>query len=207
MSPNPSLGDWLSHPLLLLIVGALISTYLIPFLTRRWQNHQKELELKTSLVREINDYLMGMIMKIEFVEMYRVDAPPERFNKAFENMQSYYMDWMVKKEVIGSNIRAFFPKKIEIASEWDHLTNAVYLLEGLSEIPFTDEISYTNTRKTYLQSIQKRLSESLGSGDWDKLADRLSQNWLNNWLSVKQLIASRKVELVREIVKTRISGF
>jgi hypothetical protein len=44
----------LSNPMVLLIVGAIISSFIIPYYTRQWQDHQKELELKTNLSDEIN---------------------------------------------------------------------------------------------------------------------------------------------------------
>ena len=52
---NKSIYEWLSHPLLLLLVGALVSSYLLPLLTQSWQNHQKELELKSALVSQISE--------------------------------------------------------------------------------------------------------------------------------------------------------
>jgi hypothetical protein len=58
-----------SHPFFLLLVGALISGLLIPYFTRRWQNHQKELEIKTNLVGRISESIMSMIMTNQFIEI------------------------------------------------------------------------------------------------------------------------------------------
>lgn len=55
----------LQHPLLLLVVGALISSYIIPLYTKAWQDHQKELELKTDLVSEISDATASILTKTQ----------------------------------------------------------------------------------------------------------------------------------------------
>lgn len=39
---------------MLLIVGAIITSLIIPNFTRQWQDHQKELEVKIALTDEIN---------------------------------------------------------------------------------------------------------------------------------------------------------
>jgi hypothetical protein len=190
--------EWLAHPLFLLLIGALISSYLIPSWTRRWQDHQKELELKTDLLGEINDSVMGMIMKIQVAEVLLKGTSQENYDEAVSDMQSYYLKWMVEKEVIGSNIRAFFPKKADIGRKWDDLVTSVHYLEGLSEI--SDEAK----RREYLHKfIQDRLAEGEGIIDWDKLAKRD----LSSWLELSKLIVKQKGELEREIIKSRITSF
>jgi hypothetical protein len=42
----------LSHPLLLLIIGAVISSILIPQLTNIWQVNEKELDIKFELAEK-----------------------------------------------------------------------------------------------------------------------------------------------------------
>jgi len=44
----------LSHPLFLLVIGAIISSIIIPVYTNQWQNYQKELEIKSKLAEEIS---------------------------------------------------------------------------------------------------------------------------------------------------------
>jgi hypothetical protein len=46
LSRHKQITEALSHPMLLLIVGAIISSLIIPYFTRQWQDHQHELELK-----------------------------------------------------------------------------------------------------------------------------------------------------------------
>ncbi len=45
-----ALRRFLTHPLVLIAVGAAVPGLLIPRFTRQWQNHEQELKLKTDLV-------------------------------------------------------------------------------------------------------------------------------------------------------------
>ncbi len=195
---HQKLKEWIAHPLFLLLVGALISSYLIPSWTRRWQDHQKELELKVALIREINDSIMNMIMRIEVVEILAITKQGKE--KEYEDMQSYYKKWMVEKEVIGSNIQAFFPDIIEIGRKWSDLTTIVYLLEALSEVGNGEKIG---TRKNTLRKIQKLIPKERSFVDLGEL----SQRNIDNWLELKRLTVSLKNELVNAISKSRVLSF
>jgi hypothetical protein len=61
--------DVISHPLSLLLIGGLLSGLLFPYFTNRWQNHQKELDIKIDLVGRISESIMNMIMAIQFIEV------------------------------------------------------------------------------------------------------------------------------------------
>ncbi len=60
--------DWFSHPILLLFVGALITSLLFPYLTRGWQDHQRALDLKATLVNTINESTESAFAELETVE-------------------------------------------------------------------------------------------------------------------------------------------
>jgi hypothetical protein len=44
---------FLEHPLFLLVIGGVISVGLGTWLTNRWQNHRKELEVKVDIVSKM----------------------------------------------------------------------------------------------------------------------------------------------------------
>lgn len=139
MIPISSLSQWLSHPLVLLIVGALISSYLIPALTRGWQDHQKELEIKIGLVDQVNEAILGIAMATQFAEVGAKSQTQEDFDKA-------YLEWEVKAAKIGSRIRGYLPEGIY--SDWHTYVGVVtdfYALTGI-----LDEAK----RKEILRKIQ-----------------------------------------------------
>jgi hypothetical protein len=102
----------LSNPMLLLIVGAIISSIIIPYYTRQWQDHQKELELKTNLSDEINKAVSDILVSAD----YKISAPSNDTVAILKN-------WDIAKAMISSKIKAYF-SDIHIAQNWDNLSSA-----------------------------------------------------------------------------------
>jgi len=119
----------LVHPLLLLIVGALLSSLLIPSITQRWQNHQKELEIKTNLASQISESVTGIAMAVQFSLLGAAGQTQQEYDKA-------YRDWEINRAVIGSRLRAYFPNS-QLAQDWDEfsesITNEFYAPSGTSD--------------------------------------------------------------------------
>src|SRR5439155_709944 len=51
---SSQIGPWLSNPLLVTVVAALLGSWLLPQITRQWQDHQKALEIQTGLVSDMS---------------------------------------------------------------------------------------------------------------------------------------------------------
>jgi len=63
-SDYSNISEFFSHPLVLLLIGALISGVFIPYFTNRAAKYQKGLEIKTDLVRRINESVMPMVTSL-----------------------------------------------------------------------------------------------------------------------------------------------
>lgn len=120
----------LRHPLFLLLVGAIFSGLFIPWITRRWQHTQKELELKTDLVGDISDAVMKTVMTARLTRTtqamgeHGVDPGNQE-----QELNRTYKEWVVSSCIIGSKIHAYFPEEekgeeqIHIPIEsWDFLS-------------------------------------------------------------------------------------
>ena len=59
----------LEHPLVLLVIGALISGVLVAWLSNRWQNHRKELEVKVDIVSKMLE-VYGSVAAKTFLSYY-----------------------------------------------------------------------------------------------------------------------------------------
>jgi len=46
-------GDILTHPIVLLALGGLVSGWLVPGITQRWQDQRKALAVKADLVERV----------------------------------------------------------------------------------------------------------------------------------------------------------
>jgi len=114
----------LTHPLLLLLIGAVISGLLVPYITNQWQNHQKEMEIKTNLVTQISKAVSDIIIVSRMIQIPSFSNTNLSYANTFE-------DWEVSKSTIGSQIQAYFPQN-NIRQEWDNLSSAITDFSGLS---------------------------------------------------------------------------
>jgi hypothetical protein len=125
----------LSHPLFLIVAGAVLSSYLLPSLTRQWQNHEKELEVRTTLVQEMSETTADFVVAIKqstfggFGEEQAGAAQARALNvawRAFDRRQT----------VIAAKLRSYFPES-GLGDEWKRYAGALvsflYFLKGENE--------------------------------------------------------------------------
>jgi hypothetical protein len=187
-----AIKQWLSHPLVLLLVGALISSYLIPTFTNQWQLRQNELELKTSLISQINESVTDMIMSIQFAELGAMTQ--EDFNEDYRESQ-------IKRAVIESYLSAYFPNT-PIPHKWASLSSLIedfYALVGIHE---------PSRREAHLQKIkQEYFAESRIDWDSNTLMDKGNPNYINNWFLLKDGVVNQKDELIQNIIQSHMPAF
>ena len=180
-SAGELLGYLSTHPLTVLFLTALVSGLLIPWITRRWNNHQKALEIKTGLVTDLSKSIMEMIMAIQYTRLGAPSHTQEAFDKA-------YRKWEVESAVIGTKLEAYFPQN-DIPTEWTKFSNAItdfYAIEGVGP-DRRDE-----AQSKLWQSLGKRSPLVEGDGAW---------------LELKNEILHRKAELIKRVLSEKISVF
>lgn len=182
------MSDFLAHPLVILLVGALLSGLLIPAFTRRWQERQKEVELKTELVSELSESIMKMIITIQIVHLSLNNPNRENIDTVAlqTKLTDAFEEWEVKSAVIGTKLQAYFPNT-SIPVEWTQFSEIVtdfYALEGAGD------------RESYRHRIQEKLSALLGSA-------HLPQG--RRWQDLKEGILVKKADLIQAILKAKIS--
>ena len=195
----------LAHPLVVLFVGALITGLLIPWLTRQWQDRQKELEVKTKLVSDMSDSSLRLIQRVVAVRILRTWLPPqksghdeeaqdhriqEQYREAFDAMNREAHEFIVKSAVIGTNLQAYLPQS-EIPRKWSEFSDIVsrfYAMEG---------IHGEEKRKRYEDELRQKLSilsnsEIVAGEDWEKIRERLLEE---------------NTKLIQNVLKSRLSVF
>lgn len=104
------MSDFLKHPFVLLLSGAVLTGLIIPAITRWWQVQQKELEIKIELVEAVSQSVMTFLTAIQLVHIgarrYEDDKQRAEF---MENLNKAYPEWEVDSAVIGTKLRAYFP--------------------------------------------------------------------------------------------------
>lgn len=209
-APLIYIGRVLSHPFVLLVIGAAITSYVIPLLTRRWQDHQKELELKVDLVSQISESVHRIIMAIEPLEF------GSSYKEVLSNYSKAYLEWQLKIAVIKAQIKLYFPKSEfnnKLADFFTIVENIYLLARNTNQ---TERINSFNIIKSNNMIKEAKTAVTIQARDninWDILADKYSSpgvirpDYITNWLNLKTMILSLQSELLDDIMKLSIPGF
>jgi hypothetical protein len=136
MTENTKLKNILSNPLLLLLVGALVTGLLAPYITKQWQNQQKELEIKTDLLRRITQSVTSLLVTgydfeiAQCVKSGQCNVSVGISNDTMLKYRNQYSNWSITSAVIESDLAAYFPES-QISEEWRRFANLTTLYYGL----------------------------------------------------------------------------
>jgi len=107
----------LAHPLTLLIVGALLSSLLIPSWTKQWQDRQSELQVKIDLIDQLNNSTTEMVMSVQFAILDAEGQSQADYDLA-------YRQWEIDSRLIGSQLQAYYPNE-PLAKDWNQLSKEI----------------------------------------------------------------------------------
>jgi hypothetical protein len=100
------------------VATGLVSSYLIPRFTRRWQDHQKAIETRTKVATEVTETVVRFLLAVQRAERNAID------NKAYD---SAYQEWEVRRATLESEISGQFQDG-SLVTEWTSLAEAVTAL-------------------------------------------------------------------------------
>jgi hypothetical protein len=202
-APAPSwgvrLGGWLASPLVVTVVAALLGSWLIPQLTREWQNHQESLEIKTSLVSQMSESVSGAVATGRFIASDLV--PPKEQQREWN---AGYRDWSTVSASVGAKLRAYVGQ--EIGAGWrrfaDDLTNFLLLSSA------TD----AESRRQQVQALRDdgdlRRHLTLSPAGWAALRQaKTSRDFQLVYSELARGILERRDELVQQVLDADVSGF
>jgi hypothetical protein len=109
----------------LLTLGALISSLLVPWFTRKWQDHQKALELKSDLASQIAESATSTIVSSLSVH----DEQRDDYSRAEEKS---WRAWEIRSAAIEARLRAYFPNN-SLADDWFGFTQEVEAFHVISD--------------------------------------------------------------------------
>ena len=152
----------LEHPLFLLLVSAVFTGLFLPWITRRWQLWQKELELKTELVAEISEVVMSAAMDAELAQESSINADAKSGGRTHIDA---YRDLKVDSCIIGSKLHAYFPdesrEENEIHKKWkrfsdelvDYFKRMCNLVPGGNVVQANEKNNLLNTKADIIKEI------------------------------------------------------
>lgn len=171
-----------AHPLVLLLVGVLVTSVLVPRFTRQWQNRDKELDVKTTLVADISESVTDFVLAVQFAELASVSQSQADFDRA-------YRQWEVDSAAIESKLQAYFPRS-DIPEEWRRYSLVVsdfYALSGVSD-------------PADRRDLVDKFAAYFGENRFTGLASRRARDFAAAWWLLKARVLQRKDELTEDIL-------
>ncbi len=191
---------WLSHPLVLLFIGAIVTGILVPSFTRGWQNEQTAQATKTKVITDVGDAVSTAMTQLE-IDMNPVlnsgIAPHGRLNTP-QNIAASYNAWTMKKTNVASEVTAYFPSN-NIPTHWGNLSgliNNFFLLTYAGDPGMRHYYIFTSI-KPYFDV--HHISTGI---DWSALQPDTpwTPSYRANWIRLDHQITGVKNQLVSSIM-------
>jgi hypothetical protein len=126
---RPGLLERIPTPVLVTIVGALLTAWLIPAFTRQWQDRQTARELKASVVAQMNGATADAVINSAFIAANRL---PSSQGSGFDQEAFNRLDlkWRQDGAAVEARLRAYFSPVLvgEWASYEELVLNTYFLL-------------------------------------------------------------------------------
>jgi hypothetical protein len=206
-----TLEEVLVHPLFLLLIGAGVTSLLIPWFTKRWENRKKELEIKMDIVSKMT----------EIITYQRATAlhAMQRKNKITDAEKEAYIEkskkWYVESSLIGSKLQTYFPE-LEIRILWeDYYARALSAYCDAASLYYSkDPTKEDNTedKKAFID-IMGRVRDYLSFNVATKepiipITDQLSRKSVHDALKQADLLIYRRGDkIVSDVLKLKIKVF
>ena len=185
----------LTHPLLILVVGAALSAVLGPYVSKVWQDHAEALSVKSELVQRINAASASLLAAVQAHE----------FQPKIENPRRYVLDfrtWDTEAQVIDGEIATYFPGEETLRQDWRDFS-----------LVMLDYFNLGDRRDpTLRQELLERLYAYTGfRPDPPELLDTRSPSlrtdlvYQRGWRSLKYGLIDARNELVRALLEAEVS--
>jgi hypothetical protein len=191
--------------LLVAIVAALLGSLLIPSVTRKWQNHQKALEIQTGLVSEMGQSVSSAVASSRFIAaglIARSSSDPRVEQRAWNGL---YQTWTTSGASIGARLRAYFGGKV--ASDWQSFSYVLTDYVALSAKPTAGSDRQSQVEEIY--AYRKHLpGVRLSRAQWIQLAQtRSGAPFQNAYAQLGRGLLAQQDELVQQVLSSHVSGF
>ncbi len=147
-----------------LIIGAILTGLLVPYVTGLWQIQKEEISIKRELLSEVTELAFSFILDMQFVAVYQIAASNRRgdkveleteIKKRFNKMNETYWTWEVKQAQIRTKLTLFGGQ--EIANSWDQLNKEIVnVYASFESAPNFDKKRLTDL----VNSVQEQILKS-----------------------------------------------
>jgi hypothetical protein len=188
--------SWLAHPLLLLVVGAIVTGVLVPSFTGKWQRNQTAQDMKTQVIGDVTNAVSIPMTQLSVTQNPVLAGGGNGPNTGQGSVAGTYSAFLTKGNSVDSEIKAYFPQD-KIPVHWENL-------QGLLQNYYL--LTYANNpqlKARYVESIQHyfQVHQQSGGIDWNLLANGSwhDHGYYNTWLAL-----GKKIDGVKSIVLSGI---
>jgi hypothetical protein len=191
----------LSHPLTIATATALFSLVLVPLFTERWQDHQRELDIKAKLITEMTSVMAEPIADSR-IRSRGASVGPEMpsYSQTLRNID-------VKQAEISALLEIYFPDQPELSRDWDAFARALNYCVRLTAADLPDrKIPHLDVVRGYVEQSHVPLNinwQVLGNAKWnegfgpdfEQAYESLTQWMLQQGNRIVQRVLASKVRL------------
>jgi hypothetical protein len=185
-----ALREWMGNPLVVALVSTLLVSLAIPQLTRRWQDHERALELQTALVGSMSNSASDAVISGRLLTggLYAGGEWQRRYNAALRQ-------WSVDAAVVKAKLEGYFPGT-GIGEDWQS-----YLFAVTGYVQIAAPVAGPDLRIGPL----KRLVPAPGI-DWQVLAHRSDPRFQDEYGNLGFVLLERLDTLVQAVLREHPSG-
>ena len=138
------IAELAGHPLVLLVAGAVLSGWLVPRVTRRWQDRRAALDVKVQLVERVSAAVTDLFTATQFAQVGAA-------SQTQADLDAAYRTWQRERAMVTSLLTAYF-RDDDVHHAWVRcrtLVTAYYVQTGISE---------RIRRSAYLAAVERGLA-------------------------------------------------
>lgn len=193
-----------------LLVAAAISGVLVPAIAQSWQNHQRELDIKSALVSNISLSTARLIGAVDNFEA-NPTTDLSRYNNA-------YLTWLNESQAESAQLSAYALSSgnNQVVSDWRSFSESMkdfYLLSVCPSPDRSDLLSRMRGNLTHLlrnPAAQEELQqENAQEVDWTRLDTcyeffTAGDPYTTDWINLRNQVTTAKDTVIAEIVEAHL---
>lgn len=190
------LSDFSKHPFVIFAFGAVVSIFLVPYFTRKWQKQKYEYELRVKLSQEVGEIFYSLLTAVSNVHITKVNGEADQVRTVMSEMNQKYSEFEVASLICELRLKTFVYDE-ELRRRFSSLREAITLFYSLEGI--TNGNRYLATFK----QVQEKLQTLSG---YDVPASDIASH-RDEWPNLRQSLLETTEELTEAILKVKVRSY
>jgi hypothetical protein len=181
----------LKLPLFAALVGLVFTVGFAPWLARRWQDLQREREVRSTLVADMSRCIMSLVAVLERLHPgpRRDQSSPSRSVKNQAELDKAILTFEIDRCVIGTRLETYFTSH-SLADRWTTFADELTLFSAGWESQNPEERLYRGEDRDFIWERKKAAVEAAAKrSDWVEAG----------WGETEQLFLGQKLELLTRV--------